>query len=219
VAIGNYNVSAKATTNQGLSASHNIQVSVNAASGTPTNPTNIAPTADAGADVSVQLPVANISINGRGNDPDGSITKYEWREIAATDEISYTQTPSGELNVTNLNEGSYTFELTVTDNGGLTGSDQVMITILPSPMAINIPRYFSPNNDGVNDYWEWPNIELYENSPLIIFNRFGQKIFETTSYQNNWNGTVDGKPLQDDAYYYSIKLSHTDIRGAVRIVR
>jgi gliding motility-associated-like protein len=84
---------------------------------------------------------------------------------------------------------------------------------------LNIPRFFSPNNDGVNDVWGWPNPDLYENSPLIIFNRFGQRIFETASYQNNWNGTLDGKPLRDDAYYYSIKLSNTDVRGAVRIVR
>jgi len=222
VAIGSYNITATATTDQGISASHNIQINVVASpteSPTNPNPSNIAPIADAGADVSVQLPIKNISINGRGSDPDGTITKYEWTEVAATNEISYAQSPSGELTLTNLSEGSYTFELTVTDNGNRTATDQVEISILPTPMATNIPRYFSPNNDGVNDVWEWPNIELYENSPLIIFNRFGQKIFETTSYQNNWNGTVDGKPLQDDAYYYSIRLSHTDIRGAVRIVR
>ena len=66
------------------------------------------------------------------------------------------------------------------------------------------------------------NPAIYGNdllTPKFIFNRFGQKFYETTSAKNNWNGTVDRKPLQEDAYYYNIRLSNTDIKGAVRIVR
>ena len=47
------------------------------------------------------------------------------------------------------------------------------------PVFADIPRYFTPNNDGINDVWEWPNVEQYQNSRVVIFNRFGQKIFET----------------------------------------
>jgi gliding motility-associated-like protein len=54
----------------------------------------------------------------------------------------------------------------------------------------------------------------------VIFNQSGQKIYEVDSYNNTWDGTLSGKPLQADAYYYVIRSkAGGDIKGAVRIVR
>ena len=69
--------------------------------------------------------------------------------------------------------------------------------MVPSLLSFDkFPVTSRPNNDGVNDVWEWPRIELYQNSELLIFNRFGQPVYETKSYQNDWDGTMNGKPLQ-----------------------
>ena len=215
-APGTYNITVKATSNQALAGNDDVRFTVRGQLIPPNNP----PIADAGEDITQGLPVKTLAINGTGTDSDGQVTTYAWTQISGPAEISLSQDNTGDLYLANLVVGVYIFELTVTDNNNLTSKDQVTVTILEeAPVSQNIPRYFTPNNDGVNDLWEWPNIELYANSTLVIFNRFGQKIYETDSYQNNWNGTVDGKPLQEDAYYYSIKLRNADIKGAVRIVR
>ena len=121
----------------------------------------------------------------------------------------------------NLAEGTYIVELTVTDQHGGKGRDQIKIHVSGSDVQTTaIPRYFTPNDDGINDIWEWPDIEKYANSPITIFNRAGQKIYEAESYNNSWDGTMSGKPLQADAYYYVIRsIAGGDIKGAVRIVR
>lgn len=209
---GTHLITARATDNLGATASDEVEIFVNV----PNN----APTANAGEDVDIQLPVNSLTIQGSGTDTDGVITTYSWTQISGPDEPVFTQDSFGQLNLGKLIEGVYIFELTVTDNGNSSAKDQVTIDVLPSLLSLEqIPRYFTPNNDGVNDVWEWPRIELYQNSELKVFNRFGQVVYQSSSYKNDWNGTMDGKPLQADAYYYVIKLSNTDIKGAVRIVR
>jgi len=212
VVEGTHIITARATDNQGVTAADEVEVFV--------NPPNIAPEANAGEDLEVQLPVNSLTIQGSGADTDGVITSYVWTRISGPDEPVFTQDTFGQLNLGALIEGTYVFELTVTDNGNATDTDQVTIDVLPSLLSLDqIPRYFSPNNDGVNDLWVWPRVELYQDSELSVFNRFGQVVYESDSYQNNWDGTINGKPLQADAYYYVIRLSNTDIKGAVRIVR
>jgi gliding motility-associated-like protein len=147
---------------------------------------------------------------------------YSWSQISGPNDASISDASSSSPTFENLIEGLYVFELTVTDSNGVTASDQVAVEVSNPPTLSegNIPRYFSPNADGINDVWEWPSLDLYANSSLSIFNPAGQKIYEVDSYQNNWDGTLDGKPLQAGAYYYVIRLSSdSDIRGAVRIIR
>jgi gliding motility-associated-like protein len=90
----------------------------------------------------------------------------------------------------------------------------------PSITENIIPRYFTPNDDGLNDVWEFAEHELLENAHVMVFNRSGQKVYEGYTYQDAWDGKLEGKPLQEDAYYYVIRLSDSnDIKGAVRIIR
>jgi gliding motility-associated-like protein len=60
---------------------------------------------------------------------------------------------------------------------------------------------------------------VFESCKLTIYNRFGQKIYESISYDNTWDGNINGSPLQEDAYYYVITCDNEDLTGAVRIVR
>ena len=50
-----------------------------------------------------------------------------------------------------------------------------------------IPNAFSPNGDGVNDYWEILGLQDYPSHRLEIYNRLGIKLYETTNYKNDWN--------------------------------
>ena len=67
-----------------------------------------------------------------------------------------------------------------------------------------IPNIITPNSDGVNDFFEIQN--LPENTELSIFNRWGNLIFASSDYQNNWNGkNTLSKELADGVYYYKLK--------------
>ncbi|MBK8721383.1 MAG: gliding motility-associated C-terminal domain-containing protein [Saprospiraceae bacterium] len=64
---------------------------------------------------------------------------------------------------------------------------------------------FSPNNDGVNDNFIIDNIELFPNSDLQIFSRWGTSVFSTKGYKNDWNGMWNGKELPDGTYFYILQ--------------
>jgi gliding motility-associated-like protein len=67
-----------------------------------------------------------------------------------------------------------------------------------------IPNVITPNSDGLNDLFEIEN--LPENTELIILNRWGNAVFSSSNYQNNWDGkNTLGKDLVDGVYYYKIK--------------
>jgi parallel beta-helix repeat protein len=105
--------------------------------GTTPPPANQIPVANAGADQLITLPVNSLSLSGSGTDPDGSIQSYSWTKQsggAATLAGATTAT----LNVSGLIAGTYVFRLTVTDDKGATGFDEVTLlvnsnTILPPP--------------------------------------------------------------------------------------
>jgi gliding motility-associated-like protein len=83
-----------------------------------------------------------------------------------------------------------------------------------------ILHLFSPNNDGINDKWEIPDLDSYGKCDIIIFNRWGKEVYANKSYDNLWDGTSNGSPLHDGAYYYFIKSQNFGpIAGTVNIVR
>ena len=82
-------------------------------------------------------------------------------------------------------------------------------------ITIIIPNAFSPNGDGTNDVVEIPNIESYPENDIMIFNRWGNKVFEASPYTNAigqaWDGTSQfggfiGDKLPESTYYYVLDL-------------
>lgn len=96
----------------------------------PPPPTpNAAPVANAGPDQTITLPTSTVTLNGSGTDIDGTIVKYEWSNAIGT------KWPGQTVTMTGLIAGTYTYNLTVTDDKGATGTDQVTVTVLPAPPA------------------------------------------------------------------------------------
>lgn len=82
-----------------------------------------------------------------------------------------------------------------------------------SPGCLQVYNEFSPNGDGVNDYFKIECIETYPNNLLQVFNRWGNIVFETRSYKNDWDGTPNGramvqkeKQLPVGTYFYLLDL-------------
>jgi len=84
-----------------------------------------------------------------------------------------------------------------------------------------VPNIITPNGDGINDFFFVDERLLFDPIHLIIFNRWGMKVFEDTEYLNNWDGdNFVGKPLGEGTYYYMLKLNGGEDRaGFITIIR
>jgi gliding motility-associated-like protein len=90
-----------------------------------------------------------------------------------------------------------------TDDGDIPATAQVEVY-----EAEHAPQGFSPNGDGINDYFEL-TLDSRENYSLTVFDRSGQVHYRSSNYQNNWDGVANtgaqsGKKLLPGTYYYSL---------------
>ncbi|MDQ3192967.1 MAG: gliding motility-associated C-terminal domain-containing protein, partial [Bacteroidota bacterium] len=99
-----------------------------------------------------------------------------------------------------------TYYLMVTDANGCSSTDSLTIFVEEPNGEVFIPNIFSPNGDGNNDLLlVYGNIK---NMNLIIYNRWGQKIFETTNQAIGWDGTHKGMPLDPAVFVYYLRVIH-----------
>lgn len=83
-----------------------------------------------------------------------------------------------------------------------TGCTSVTDTIFVEGILceVTVPNVFTPNSDGYNDYFVIDGLENYPNTKVVIYNRWGRKVYESSNYQNDWDG--DGS--HDGVYFYII---------------
>lgn len=120
------------TNTSGFSYLGVINVTSQAASGaTPPPPPPVpAPTANAGSAQTITAPASSVALSGSGVAGTGrTITTYKWTQTAGGS-ATITSANAAVTSVTNLLPGSYTFQLTVTDSAGVTGSATVQVTVL-----------------------------------------------------------------------------------------
>ena len=110
------------------------------------------------------------------------------------------------------------YKLTVTAKGGCSASDTVFVKVLKFPA---IPNTFTPNNDGIHDFWDIQYLSSYPQNRVQVFTRTGQLVFESKGYTKPWDGTVNGKSLPFDTYYYIIEPGNgrKPITGFVTIIK
>jgi len=105
------------------------------------------------------------------------------------------------------------------DNGCSTATVSIDVNCIGSE-EVKVYSGFSPNGDTINDYFKIENIENFPNSELIVFNRWGSKVFNQKGYQNNWNGSYRNTMLPDGTYYYIVKLDEKrEMSGYVQLQR
>jgi gliding motility-associated-like protein len=96
-----------------------------------------------------------------------------------------------------------------------------ILTVEPSLSLLSIPNTFTPNGDGINDTWDIKYLDYYPKSTVIIFDRWGQKVFSSIGYPIPWDGTYKGTALSSGTYYYIIdrKNGQSVVSGWLAIVR
>jgi gliding motility-associated-like protein len=95
-----------------------------------------------------------------------------------------------------------------------------MVKIQVALSQSSVPNTFTPNGDGVNDYWSIKGIERFPAAIVQIFTRNGQKVFDSKGYAHPFDGTTSGAQLPGGVYYYIISLSpDCKFGGSLTILR
>ena len=80
--------------------------------------------------------------------------------------------------------------------------------------GLDLNDVISPNDDGVNDTWHILNIHKYPDVVISVYNRWGNKVYESKGYYTPWNGSFRGESLPSGSYFYHIDLhgDRSDVR-------
>ena len=119
------------------------------------------------------------------------------------------------------NDGNYNVLLTV--NNETICSDSILKTVnYESPLGERtfVPNSFTPNGDGLNDLFMISTFRPCETYKMTIFNRWGQKVFESNNVANvGWDGTFNGEKLAEDIYVYIVESDNYRKQGIISIYR
>jgi gliding motility-associated-like protein len=168
---------------------------------------NKSPAADAGENLVIDEGDA-ITLNGKAEG-----TRYFWTPT------SYLDNPNVLNPVANPPETTiYTLNVTSDDGCHKMAQDRITVRVLKK---IVVPNAFTPNGDMVNDRWKIAELNTYPEARIRVFNRYGQAVFQSTGYAQDWDGSSDGKALPTGVYYYVIdlKVRNQPLKGSVSILR
>ena len=165
------------------------------------------PPADAGPDQEYCQSVTHAELDAV---PATSTATGFWTLISGSGEIEDPADP--QTHVHELTLGANVFVWTVT-NGDCGTTSDTMTVLIKDCETIVIPDAFSPNGDGTNDVFVITNIEYYPDNKFMVFNRWGNKVYAATPYQNKWDGTSQygsafKEGLPEGTYYYILDLGN-----------
>jgi len=112
---------------------------------------------------------------------------------------NFTIDPSHEY----VNKGSYSVSLIV--ENGICSDTITKLVEISSGISAYVPTGFSPNGDGLNDdFLPITNVTEDDEFQFLVFNKWGNVIFEAADYQQGWDGTYQGKVAQNGIYVWSL---------------
>ena len=102
------------------------------------------------------------------------------------------------------------YSVQIRNDVGCTAESSVMVEVVPD-YGVYVPNTFSPNNDGINDYFQiYGNLQALKYMQLQIFNRSGEKVFETTDPKVLWDGYCNGAKVDAGVYVWQLRLTFID---------
>lgn len=141
----------------------------------------------------------------------GDQPTYVWRpSVFLSDSVSLTP------NLTPLNDQVYT--LYATSKYGCRAQDEMMVRVAND---IYVPNAFTPNNDGLNDYWRIPFLDPGLGGTVRVFNRYGQVVYQVTADNVNWDGKWKGVEQPAGTYVYQVTFTsgRPTMKGTLALIR
>ena len=134
------------------------------------------------------------------------ITTEEWTSFNNTIQIGVNGTENNMFSIdddvyqssnifNNLEAGEYIVYVK-NENDCLVYSEEVYI--------LNYPKFFTPNNDGYNDYWKIDLLEKEPETEIHIFDRYGKLITRLNAFSQGWDGTLNGELLATSDYWFVV---------------
>ncbi|MBC7534799.1 MAG: gliding motility-associated C-terminal domain-containing protein [Ferruginibacter sp.] len=173
--------------------------------------------------VTVQPPVPAFA----GNDTIAVLNQPH--QLAASGGVAYTWSPAASLNLSTISNPLATldhdqlFVVTVTDEAGCLGNDNVFVQVFEGP-AYHVPNAFSPNGDGLNDIFRITPAGISYTEWFRVFNRYGELVFETNKWLKGWDGSYLGKKQPVGNYVWAVKGVNkygkiVEMKGTVLLIR
>ncbi|CAN5410080.1 hypothetical protein BH11BAC5_BH11BAC5_13250 [soil metagenome] len=174
---GTYNFVLTVTDNKGAAAKDTVKVVVNLSTAIAIT-TNKAPVVNAGTDKTVTLPANTVTLTGTATDADGAVSSYLWTKISGPAGGTIATANAPTTSVSNLVQGTYNYELVVTDNKGAKSKDSLKIVVSTSSInrapvanagadkAITLPvntvtlKGSGTDADGTIASYAWPTISV-----------------------------------------------------------
>ncbi len=167
------------------------------------------PLADAGSAIKMfegKKSTLNGAVSG------DSITRSYWTPL------EYLDDPNSLMPTTSaVKDITYTLHVISASCGEATSSVFVRVY-----NKLNVFNTFTPNGDGVNDFWNITNLTTYPNAVITVYDRQGQKVYTSKGYSTPWDGMYAGSLLPTGTYYYIIDFKEDNlprVSGWVFIVR
>ena len=139
--------------------------------------------------------------------PDINVIDNGQKQILATakdENLVYTWSPPTYLSATDVLQPvvvnpveDIVYTLKVTGIGGCERTDKVKIFALK---LIDPPNTFTPNGDGINDFWVIENLNFYKDCVVEVYTPQGLMVYRTVNYARPWDGTYNGKRLPPVSY-------------------
>jgi large repetitive protein len=169
---------------------------------------------------------APVTVNITGN---LLITSCEQTELTAVPtDGTYSWGPAATLSsnsgatVTASPTETTQYYVTYTSPDGCTDSDTATV-VVEDINTYFLPTGFTPNNDGINDevHLHGRGIDYFT---LRIFDRIGEKVFESTDLEKGWNGRLHGLPMNDGVFVYTLDITfcngeHVKEHGDITLVK
>ena len=126
--------------------------------------------------------------------------------------------------ISNVSVGTHTY--TLFDKSSNECGFDFLVSVEPTySTVLNLPTAFSPNSDGHNDVFCIQNKDIcFDNYSMLIFDKWGEKVFESNHFSICWDGTFKNKLLDPDVFVYHVKVTmdngqNTEKKGNVTLIR
>lgn len=134
-------------------------------------------------------------------------------EAYSDEGVLYSWTPTQNLSCTNCPfptasvASSMIYTVTATNSFGCSVSEDIQINVLETcdENLIKIQNTFTPNQDGINDFFTLRNNDFLQMQRIRIYSRTGELVYESNNISDSWDGTFNGSVLNSGVYVYYIE--------------